>query len=254
MEGKTKELKSTLTGQRFEIVDNHEFLLDKAKTHAISFAKVTEGIAVLSDFSRGICHTYSGKFGQQIFSLSEYTVNESSPFEDVIFNGILQEDLLERHILELRFFNFIHAVPKDQKNEYQMACIIRFQKSNGTILPVLHTSKYIQWDSNGNAWLGLCTYIPLSIIDLKYEGDIINTVTGETVEKELYTVNDHKILSRRQTEILSLLAKGDGSKQIADKLNISVHTVNRHRQDILAALKVTNSTSAVEIALRLHII
>lgn len=196
MEGKTQELKSTLTSQRFEVVDNHELLLDEAKTHAYSFTKVTEGIAVLSDFCRGICHTYSGKFGRQLFSLSEYTVNESSPFEDVIFNGILKEDLLERHILELRFFNFIHTVPKNRQNEYQMSCIIRFQKSDGTILPVLHTSRYIQWDSNGNAWLGLCTYIPLPIIELKHERGIINTITGETVEKELYIANDIRILSR----------------------------------------------------------
>lgn len=254
MEGKTMELKSTLTGQRFETVENHELLLEEAKAHAVSFAKVTEGIAVLSDFSRGKCHTYSGKFGQQVFSLSEYTVNESSPFEDVIFNGTLKEDLLERHILELRFFNFIHSVPKERQTEYRMSCIIRLKKSDGTTLPVLHTSRYIQWDSNGNVWLGLCTYVPLPIIDFKDERGIINTVTGETVEKERYTVNDNKILSRRQTEILSLLAKGDGSKQIADKLNISVHTVNRHRQDILAALKVSNTASAVEIALRLSLI
>ncbi|MCS2560342.1 LuxR C-terminal-related transcriptional regulator [Bacteroides ovatus] len=44
------------------------------------------------------------------------------------------------------------------------------------------------------------------------------------------------------------------SKQIADNLNISVHTVNRHRQDILATLKVANTASAVEIALRMNII
>lgn len=59
MEGKTEELKTTLTGQNFETVDK----LNEARTQAYSFAKVTEGIAVLSDFSSGNCHTFSGKFG-----------------------------------------------------------------------------------------------------------------------------------------------------------------------------------------------
>lgn len=135
-----------------------------------------------------------------------------------------------------------------------MSCVIRFRKLDGATLPVLHTSRYIQWDSTGNAWLGLCTYIPLPLIDMKDEHGIINSVTGELVDKKLYTKNDNRILSKRQREILYLLAKGDGSKQIADKLNISVHTVNRHRQNILTALKVTNSASAVEIALRLELI
>ena len=39
-------------------------------------------------------------------------------------------------------------------------------------------------------------------------------------------------LSERETEVLVLLAKGGSSKEIADKLNISVHTVNTHRKNI----------------------
>ena len=254
MEHKSLELKTTLTEQRFKTVDNHDVLLEDAKKLAKTFTKITEGIAVLSDFCHGVCHTYSGKFGHGMFSLPEYSVDENSPFEDVIFNSILKEDLLERHILELRFFNYIQTVPEELRTEYLMSCIIRFRKPGGTALPVLHLSRYIQWDSTGNVWLGLCTYMPLPIIDITDESGIINAVTGETVAKELYTTADSRIQSRRQTEILSMLAKGQSSKQIAEKLNISVHTVNRHRQDILAALKVTNSSSAVEIGLRLHLI
>ena len=39
-------------------------------------------------------------------------------------------------------------------------------------------------------------------------------------------------LSERETEVLVLLARGCSSKEIADKLNISVHTVNTHRKNI----------------------
>ena len=70
----------------------------------------------------------------------------------------------------------------------------------------------------------------------------------------VYEACDRKILSRRQLEILSLIAKGVPSKQIADNLNISVYTVNRHRQDILASLKVANTAAAVEIVLRMNLI
>ena len=70
----------------------------------------------------------------------------------------------------------------------------------------------------------------------------------------MYEACDRKILSRRQLEILSLIAKGVPSKQIADNLNISVYTVNRHRQDILASLKVANTAAAVEIVLRMNLI
>ena len=67
------------------------------------------------------------------------------------------------------------------------------------------------------------------------------------MDSEQYLQYDNLLLSKRQVEILSMLAKGVGSKQIADKLNISVHTVSRHRQDILSRLRVTNTAAAVEI-------
>ena len=79
-------------------------------------------------------------------------------------------------------------------------------------------------------------------------------MTGETVGRDINEASDRKILSRRQLEILSLIAKGVPSKQIAGNLNISIYTVNRHRQDILATLKVANTAAAVEIALRMNLI
>ena len=39
-------------------------------------------------------------------------------------------------------------------------------------------------------------------------------------------------LSSRENEVLVLVAKGLSSKEIADKLNISIHTVNSHRKSI----------------------
>jgi DNA-binding CsgD family transcriptional regulator len=43
-----------------------------------------------------------------------------------------------------------------------------------------------------------------------------------------------------------LLASGLISKQIADKLFISVNTVNTHRQRIIEKLDVTNTAEAVK--------
>lgn len=254
MKQKEHELKSTLTAQGFGEVENHEQLLKEAMTHARSFIKITEGIAVLSDFSHHNCHTFSGKFGKYAFKLPEYSMDEKSPFEDNIFNDVQKEYLLERHILELRFFHFIKSLSVSQKADYQMSCIIRLLRPDGSLLPVLHSSRYIQCRKDGSVWLGLCTYLPLPVAGLRTESSIFNIMTGEMVEMEQYAKHDNQLLSKRQTEILALLTKGNGSKQIADELSISIHTVNRHRQDILSALKVTNTTAAVEIALRLHLI
>ena len=187
-----------------------------------------------------------------MLGLPEFSKDISTAFEQSVFNNILKEELIERHILELRFFHFLKSVPVNQKTIYQAICLVHFQRPDQPPLPVLHTTRYIEAQSNGSVWLGLCTYIPFpsrSII----ESSIINIHTGEAINPEKYVQYDNMLLSKRQIEILMLLAKGIGSKQIADKLNISIHTVNRHRQDILSRLRVTNSAAAVEIGLRLRL-
>ena len=50
--------------------------------------------------------------------------------------------------------------------------------------------------------------------------------TADSAEQESYE------LSERETDVLVLVAKGLSSKEIADNLNISIHTVNSHRKNI----------------------
>lgn len=245
-----QELKELLTEQPFEIDDERFHVLDTAKNYAQAYTQATNGIAVISDFQSKACYIYSGTFGR-VLGLSESFINADSAFEDNIFNNIPDEELLERHILELRFFHFLKNIPVADRTNYVANCLVHFRRQEQTPLPVFHSTRYIKLNPNGSAWLGLCTYIPFPHIQGHIDGSIINTCTGETVCLKQY---DNQILSRRQLEILSLLAKGDGSKQIADKLCLSVHTVSRHRQDILFQLNVTNTAAAVEIGLRMHII
>ena len=232
------QLKSLLTEQQFEDAENKEFMLAQARACANGYALATEGIAVVSDFQNNECHIYSGRFGQTIMDFPEYMVDHTSAFENTVFSHANEEELIQRHILELRFFNFIKELPINEKTNFSASCIISFYRtgSNETI-KILHTTRYFSCSNGGSVILGLCTYSP-------YFGS----------HNKQDEACDRKILSRRQLEILSLIAKGVPSKQIADNLNISVYTVNRHRQDILASLKVANTAAAVEIALRMNLI
>lgn len=114
------ELKSLLTEQQFESSDNRDILLAKAKACANGYALATEGIAVVSDFQNNECHIFSGKFGQTIMNLPEYMVNGNSAFEDIVFSHAKEDELIERHVLELRFFNFIKELSVKEKTNFQL--------------------------------------------------------------------------------------------------------------------------------------
>ncbi len=61
-------------------------------------------------------------------------------------------------------------------------------------------------------------------------------------------------LSSRELEVLGLAARGYRNKVIADKLNVSIHTVEGHFHCIFAKLGVSSRTEAVIDALSRHLI
>lgn len=57
-------------------------------------------------------------------------------------------------------------------------------------------------------------------------------------------------LSEREQEVLELMVNGQAKKQIADKLELSVHTVNTFVRHIYRKLHVNCQTAAVSVAMR----
>jgi two-component system, NarL family, response regulator len=57
-------------------------------------------------------------------------------------------------------------------------------------------------------------------------------------------------LTRRETEVLALLARGNSAKRIADILGITPRTANAHMQAIISKMETNNTTQAVAIAVR----
>jgi two-component system, NarL family, response regulator YdfI len=61
-------------------------------------------------------------------------------------------------------------------------------------------------------------------------------------------------LTRREREVLQMLASGVGNKEIAAQLAISEHTVKFHVTSILGKLGAASRTEAVSLAIRLGLI
>jgi len=80
----------------------------------------------------------------------------------------------------------------------------------------------------------------------RYE-DFRNTITIE--DKQI-----DEILSRRELEILRLICKEYSNAEIAEKLFLSVSTVETHRKNLIAKLGVNNTVGLVKFALRNNLI
>jgi len=62
------------------------------------------------------------------------------------------------------------------------------------------------------------------------------------------------VLTRREKEVLGLIADGMTNIEIAQKLFISVTTVDTHRKNLLAKLEAKNTASLVRIATQMQLI
>jgi DNA-binding NarL/FixJ family response regulator len=61
-------------------------------------------------------------------------------------------------------------------------------------------------------------------------------------------------LTRRQVEVLRLVAEGHRTREIADRLKLSVKTVESHRGEVMKRLGMHDVVSLVRYALRVGLI
>lgn len=67
-------------------------------------------------------------------------------------------------------------------------------------------------------------------------------------------VPDTATLTRRESDVLSLLARGRSNKQVASELGLGLRTVEGHVSSVLAKLGVSSRTEAVLYALEHHLV
>lgn len=82
----------------------------------------------------------------------------------------------------------------------------------------------------------------IKIVNEKY----INSSKVASVFKNIESF----LFSNRELEIIMHIAKGDTTKEIANKLFISFHTVNTHRKNIFKKLNIHNSSQLVAYAIK----
>lgn len=63
-------------------------------------------------------------------------------------------------------------------------------------------------------------------------------------------VDEDKLLSKREIQILRLIADGLNSTQIADRLYLSPHTINTHRKNMLRRTNSKNTADLLAFAMR----
>ena len=247
-----QELESILfEGQDSLNVDESRGDLDCYLRIIRSYAEVEGAIVVLSDLLNSKSYICVGILGRQFgleSDVSRFTEIESI-WEDEIYSRIEPEDLFQKYILELKYCHFLKKRGVAGQSQYCTDSRMRMMNIHGQYQYVNHQTIYTYDSLGGSLLFGVCIYkssLNQGVAE-GINGRILDKQVGVAVEFREY--NDcSDLLSVREKEVLSYIEKGLLSKEIAERLQISQNTVNRHRQNILQKIGVNNSFEAVRLA------
>lgn len=162
------------------------------------------------------------------------------------FNRIHPED----QPFVLSFENFIGTfyanLPTDKIPFYKTRYDYRVRKDNGEYLRILQQVVVIDYDDEGFFYKTLCVHTDIS--DLKVDGNPLLSIIGIDGEPSYVNINVEQkyiatsFLSKREKQIINLMITGKVSKEIANELSLSQHTIDTYRKNLLK--KTATSTTA----------
>ena len=241
MEALQKQYAELVASQQFREEDLDPAVVER-HVAALSASDLLAGSALsVFDLHRGE-HVYESDFHRALFS---------DPQDEYVGVRIHPDDLLQvakngvagmRHV-------FLRKHPNTSAKHFKLIREYR-ARVHGRYKRITEEFQILETDPAGNVWL------VLSIVNLspnqqppyKVTSQLIDTRTGDAFSPLDDYFDREEILSPRETEILHRIEQGRPSKEIAEELHISLHTVNTHRQHILEKLGVGNSLEAVKYA------
>jgi two-component system response regulator NreC len=208
---------------RVFITDDHEIYL--------------EGLSLLLSKQEGIEVIGTATTGQQLLGHVQQGLQADVLLLDVYLPDMSEEEIVQQirathpdlriiYLTLLRGTRYVHKLAKYNIQGYIL--------KNASLDELLGAIKSVH---EGGSYFSKDIHIG------DRDEDFRNTITIE--DKQI-----DEILSRRELEVLRLICKEYSNAEIAEKLFLSVSTVETHRKNLIAKLGVNNTVGLVKFALR----
>lgn len=146
------------------------------------------------------------------------------------------------HLMEFTLGN----IKEEDRNKANYTWNYRFKNADDTFVNIVQNTTPLAFDSHGKPIIGLAHYTVLHP-DLKMDISASAKLLNDKDEYETVYFNNfsQKLLSdgisNRERDVIRLLVLNYSSKEISEKLNISPHTVDTHRRNILKKLNISST-------------
>ena len=145
----------------------------------------------------------------------------------------------------------VNRVGHERQLHFKASYCFRMRVADGSYHVFHHQIVYLTSDESGALTTALCTHTDMEHIVNKNNRIVLINFIGKC--KECYQIDlsernldrPKPLLSRREHEVLMLLAQGLSSEEIGEKLFISKLTVRVHRRHLLRKTATTNSSNLI---------
>ena len=183
------------------------------------------------------------RFGHYYY-VTEYVTEDIQASDELNIEKLVHPDDLEvvRRI-DKKVWEFLDTLPEEEKLTYKYIYEMRVLDRRKYVR-MIYQMRILAFKDDNFLGMGIIDLAPEQSANTSVRFQIKNCLTDEIVPFAIETATD-ALLTPREREILALAKEGMFSKEISEKLNISIHTVNRHRQNILEKLRVDNMIEAI---------
>lgn len=182
----------------------------------------------------------------------EFQNKEETYFE----SRIHPEDLIALSNTQERLFEYLQTTQANKILEYKLVYEFRVLNSDNKYVRIISQHQVLEIDENGNPWLvmGIADLSPNTAPLDNIKIQVVNFITGKTLPLNKFEEKGLIEFTPREKEILLLIKSGMLSKEISSRLSVSIHTVNKHRQNIMQKMNADNIIEAIEYARKLGLL
>lgn len=165
------------------------------------------------------------------------------PEDKVVFSGKLFA----------KFIKYNNSLPIGEHDKSRFSLNCRYKRKDNVYIQILQQYKVLETDKKGNPLicLGICS----DITSYKSDDKVVFSIYSECKKNGFKIVSSESffnksiIISKREREILKHILHGLNSSKIAEKLNVSLYTVNAHRRNLNKKTNCKNSAELFNYAL-----
>lgn len=185
---------------------------------------------------------------------------DSSTFSlDKLFEIMHPDDASLIKEKELKVTNFfLNEIPKSDIIDYKVAYVIRLKHKEGHYRSILHQVKALNTSSDGEIQKVIGIHTDITYLNLPIDHSISFISENKpsyysvTTEATYILINNSlkKLLTDKEKSIIQKISEGYDFKAIAKIFNVSPHTINTHKRNILKKSKCKNTAELLAKCIR----